>query len=113
MSSKRYAGWSPVTKDGIVSERATLVHGVILTVATTGDSITLYNGQDGTSGRLCHTFKGEGNITHPYIFPKPLLFSDGVFADTSVSTVRALILFSPVDEEQITDAPLPDWAKSY
>lgn len=74
-------GWKHLDVDGLVSSDPIEVLGITCTWNNNGDQVRLYQGQDASSGRLIHSFKGEKDRSRNFLFPGGIPCDSGAYVD--------------------------------
>ena len=72
---------------GLVVQRPVVLCGVIISVATSGDYITLYNGRDVTSGDKVFKMEALQNRSSRFAFPHGVECDRGIYVECSQTTV--------------------------
>jgi hypothetical protein len=83
-----------LSADTVVCAQPCLLNGALLLTATTGGSITLYEGQDATSGRKIARLEATADNTLAITFPHAPFCARGLFVDVGDTVTEATIFFS-------------------
>jgi len=84
--------------NGIVTAEPCLLSCIMLTVASNGDYIEVYDGQS-ADARQVMTLKCQANRTVPYIAIPGALFERGIYVAFSATDSDATFYIVPVTEE--------------
>jgi hypothetical protein len=84
------------TGDTVVCDRPCLLNGALLLVSTTGGDVTLYEGQDATSGRKIAKIEGYAGVTRVVTFPHAPFCARGLFADVGSNVTECTVFFTPL-----------------
>lgn len=93
-------GWETYAADAIVHVGPCLLHGIVVLASAAGGDVTVYEGQDASSGRKIATLKGAANVSNPIMLTKPLYLPRGIFLDVGTSITEVMVGFEPIDEPQ-------------
>ena len=84
--------------DAVVHRGPLLLYSVILLVSVTGGDITLYDGQDATSGRKLARLEAIADESHPVDFGGVVL-SRGLFVDVGSNVTEYTVIWRALDVE--------------
>ena len=93
-------GWMNVGADNQVREGPCLLAGLVVLASVTGGDVTLYEGNDASSGRKIGKFEGVANVSNPIMFSPPLPLQRGLFVDVGSNITEVAVLFKPVHEPE-------------
>ena len=82
--------------DAVVHRGPLLLYSVILLVSTTGGDVTLYDGQDATSGRKVARLEGIADQSTPVSFDGVVL-SRGLFIDVGSNVTEYTVIWKAVE----------------
>ena len=85
-----------ITADTVVCDRPCLLNGLVLLTSTTGGDVTLYEGQDATSGRKVARFEATADNTLAVAFPHAPFLARGLFVDVGSNVTEATLFFTPL-----------------
>lgn len=88
-------GWTNVTADKVVTAQPALLHALVLLASAAGGAVTIYEGQDTSSGRKILTVKGQANVSRPVRFQPPLRCERGIYVDVGSDVGEVLVLWEP------------------
>jgi hypothetical protein len=80
--------------DAVIAEQPVLLNSVLLLVSSTGGDVTLYEGQDATSGRKIATLKGTANVTLPVVFAHAPFLARGLYVDVGSNVTEVTVFFT-------------------
>jgi hypothetical protein len=86
-----------LTASGQVSAEPCILYAIILSVNTTTDYLTLYDGQD-DGGTVVALIKGITSFGHNYSIPGGARFGRGLYATLSASGMHVTFVILPVRE---------------
>lgn len=92
-------GFTRLTSDAVINEGHTLFGGLIINASVDGGDVSIYEGNDSSSGRLFDTFQGLAAKSEPIIFTVPIYFDRGLYVDIGSNVTSVTILWLPVDKE--------------
>lgn len=87
------ANFAYLTADKIVCQGAAYLLGVILNASQDGGAVTIYEGQDASSGQRIATFEALGSVTEPYNLPKRIYCQRGIFADVGANVTGITVIW--------------------
>jgi hypothetical protein len=87
-------GFDCVTEDKRVCEGPCDLYGLTVLASAAGGDVTLYEGQDASSGRKIGTYKGAANVTNPIMFSFPLPLARGLYVDIGSSITEVTVHFA-------------------
>lgn len=93
--------WAVLTTDGIVTRQPSYLSCVTLSVATSGDSVSVYEGRDATSGRKIFTIKALANRSVSFNLSKSVLCGRGIYVDFSTTGSEVTVVYTPTEYEDI------------
>ena len=89
-------GWSAFenqTGDSLVITRRVFLSSVIYTMAQDGGDVTLYEGQDVSSGRKIAKIYGQGSITRQVSFNPALDLERGLYVDVGSNVTEVTVCY--------------------
>ena len=92
-------GWTNVTASEIIAEQPVYLHGVVVLTSADGAGVTLYEGQDATSGRKIITIKASANESRSIAFYPPLLCERGLYVAVGSGVTEVMVHWTPVSAE--------------
>jgi hypothetical protein len=87
-------GFLNFSGDTVVCDRPCLLNSVLLLVSTTGGDVTIYEGQDATSGRKFGKVEGYAGVTLPITFSHAPFMARGIFVDVGSNVTECTIGFT-------------------
>lgn len=90
------AGWTYTAVDRIITTHPALLLGVIVLASAGGGDVTVYEGQDATTGQKIGTFEGANNITNSMMFGPGLDCGRGIYVDIGSSISGVIVIWSPL-----------------
>jgi hypothetical protein len=88
-------GWTTITADARITTHPALLHGLVLLVSSDGGDVTVYEGQDVTSGRKVGRFEAKTDTSRPIHFNPALECERGIYVDVGSNVTEVLIHWSP------------------
>jgi len=88
-------GWTNVEASGIITTKAVLLRGVCIASSTSGHGVTVYEGQDATTGRKVMHVKTLANRSYCVHFNTPLECDRGIYVALDADCDEVLIHWVP------------------
>ncbi len=82
------------TADGGATPGPCLLNAVVLLASSAGGDVTLYEGQDATSGRKIATLKGAANVSLPVVFAHAPFLARGLYVDVGSNVTEVTVFFT-------------------
>ena len=95
--------FSNLTADGIVTARPAVLCCIILSVATTGDYIEIYEGRDATSGRRLCKIKALVGRSVTFNISNGVLLERGIYVSFLKTDSDATLIWFPVEPAAIRE----------
>jgi hypothetical protein len=83
-----------LSADAVVSDQPLLLNSVLLLTSTTGGDVTLYEGQDATSGRKIATLEATANNTLFVVFAHAPFLARGLYVDVGSNVTEVTVFFT-------------------
>lgn len=88
-------GFTNLSADRIVAYGPALLHGLVLLTSADGGDVTVYSGQDATTGQKILTVEGTANVSRPISFNPPIECDRGIYVDVGSNVTEVLIHWTP------------------
>ena len=88
--------WVHLYGNGLVYAGPCLLHDVIVTAPTAGDTADVYDGRDATSGKKFASVVVAANLTWQVTMPEGVPFDRGIYIDAADNDVETTVVFTPV-----------------
>lgn len=95
------SAWRNVTGDTLVARNPCLLHGVVLLTSAGGGDVTIYEGQDATSGEKILSIEGANNISNQVAFNPPLPLQRGLYVDVGSNVSEVLVHFTLLGKDAL------------
>jgi len=86
-------GYKRITNDELVTEGKGLLWGFVFDTSVSGDTISIYDGLDASSGKLAFHCMGLTNVPNAVMLPVPVPYENGLYVVLSTNVTDATILF--------------------
>ena len=87
-------GWRTCTVDTLLTTRPCILHGVLLIASVAGGDVTMYEGQDTSSGRQIAQIKALATATVPVNWNPGLLCERGLYVDVGSNVTEVHVYFT-------------------
>jgi len=88
-------GWTRVTGATRITSVPSLFFGALVSVATNGHGIGVYDGLDDVAGHQWGNIEANAAFTNPVLLPHPVLLRGGIYIAVVTSLTEATILWRP------------------
>ena len=88
--------WVHLYGDGLVYAGPCLLHDVIVTSVTAGDTASVYDGRDATSGKVFASVIVAVLSTSQVTMPEGTPFDRGIYIDATDNDVETTVVFTPL-----------------
>jgi len=88
-------GYYRGTADALVHQGACLLYSVVVLVSVTGGDVTIYDGQDTTSGRRVARVEGIADVNTVVDF-QGVVLSRGLYVDVGSSVTEYTVVWKPL-----------------
>lgn len=84
--------WIALSGSGVALRDPCVISSVIITAAAAGDSATLYDGLDPSSGREFAPLKASHQYTNKFQFSQGVVFENGIYVTFSANLERVVLV---------------------
>lgn len=86
-----------ITADTRLHNQSALLAGVVILPSADYGDVTLYDGQDASSGRSLGPFQGYGRVSLPIMFAVPVPLNNGLFVKFGSNMTGVLVIWKPLE----------------
>jgi hypothetical protein len=90
------SGSKRITNDELVTEGRGVLYGFVFDTSVDGDSISIYDGLEATSGRLLFHCTGWAIDPNAVMFGVGVPFENGLYVVLSTNVTDATLIFNPI-----------------
>lgn len=96
-----FSAWRNVTADTLISRNPCLLHAVVVLADSGGGGITVYEGQDATSGDKIVRVQGSADVSKLFRFNPPLPCQRGLYVGDASHLDEVLIHYTQLAKATI------------